>query len=190
MRLGTPRIGPVDAGRADAEQKALLESVAQQGRPPLNVFATFARFPDAARAFLAWGGYILSGRNALDPRQRELAILRTGYNCRSGYEWTQHVPIGRRAGLTDAEIAQIKAGPDEGDWQALDRAILQACDQLHQNQFVETATWDALAPLGDKGRMDLVMTVGQYTQVSMFLNSLGVQLDEGQTLDPDLDLRG
>ena len=34
--------------------------------------------------------------------------------------------------------------------------------------------------------MDLVFTVGQYTQVSMLLNTFGVQLDEGQVLDPDL----
>jgi hypothetical protein len=34
--------------------------------------------------------------------------------------------------------------------------------------------------------MDLVFTVGQYTQVSMILNSFGVQLDQSQTLDPDL----
>jgi hypothetical protein len=34
--------------------------------------------------------------------------------------------------------------------------------------------------------MDMVFTAGQYTQVSMILNSLGVQLDPGQTLDPDL----
>ena len=50
-------------------------------------------------------------------------------------------------------------------------------------------TWAALAALDDKARMDLVMTVGQYTQVSMMLNSFGVQLDPGQTLDPDLDRR-
>jgi hypothetical protein len=30
---------------------------------------------------------------------------------------------------------------------------------------------------------------GRYTQVSMMLNSFGVQLDEGQTLAPDLDMR-
>ena len=34
--------------------------------------------------------------------------------------------------------------------------------------------------------MDVVFTAGQYTQVSMFLNTFGVQLDEGQALDPDL----
>jgi hypothetical protein len=34
--------------------------------------------------------------------------------------------------------------------------------------------------------MDLVFTVGQYTQVSMILNTFGVPLDPGQVLDPDL----
>ena len=37
--------------------------------------------------------------------------------------------------------------------------------------------------------MDVVFTAGQYTQVSMILNTFGVQLDEGQTLDSDLDGR-
>jgi len=31
-----------------------------------------------------------------------------------------------------------------------------------------------------------VFTAGQYNLVSMALNTLGVQLDEGMTLDPDL----
>ena len=47
----------------------------------------------------------------------------------------------------------------------------------------------ALEPLGDKGRMDLVFTVGQYTQVSMMLNSFGVQLEDESQLNPELDLR-
>ena len=38
--------------------------------------------------------------------------------------------------------------------------------------------------------MDLVYTIAQYSQVSMLLNSFGVQLDEGLALDPDLDRRG
>ena len=189
MRLSEPRIAPIDAGSADEDQKALLDALASRGRPVLNVFKTFARFPDAARAFLEWGGYILSNRNRLSPRRRELAILRTGFNCRSGYEWTQHVPIGRRAGLTVEEIEAIKRGGEAEIWDGLDRAILAACDELHRDQFVRPDTWQALESLGDRGRMDLVMTVGQYTQVSMFLNSLGVQLDEGQELDPELDWR-
>jgi hypothetical protein len=38
----------------------------------------------------------------------------------------------------------------------------------------------------EKQCMDVVFTAGQYTQVSMMLNTFGVQLDPGQKLDPDL----
>ena len=189
MRLAAPRIAPVDLDRIDAEQEAALAPVRQGRLGVLNIFRTLAHSPKALSRFLEWGSYILSKRNALPEREREIAILRTGFNCGSGYEWTQHKAIGLAAGLSEAEILAIKQGPDEPAWSAIDRAILTACDELTRDFFVSDAIWAELAPLGDKGRMDLVMTVGQYTQVSMMLNSFGVQLDEGQTLDPDLDRR-
>ena len=189
MRLSAPRIAPVDLDRLTPEQEEALAPLRKGQLGVLNVFATLAQAPKALTRFLAWAGYILSKRNSLGERERELAILRTGFNCGAGYEWTQHREIGLRGGLTEAEITAIKQGPDEPAWSAIDRAILTACDELTRDFFVSDATWAALAALGDKGRMDVVMTVGQYTQVSMMLNSFGVQLDEGQTLDPDLDRR-
>lgn len=192
MRLSAPRIEPVDLGRLDADQRAALAPFLATdggkvgGGKILNIFRTLAHAPKALTAFLAWGNYILSKRNALTPRDREVVILRTGYNCRSGYEWTQHKRIGLDCGLTEAEIARIKAGPDADGWSDLDRAMLRATDELTSDHFVTDTTWAALAPLGDKGRMDLVMTVGQYTQVSMILNSFGVQVEDGWDVDPDL----
>jgi 4-carboxymuconolactone decarboxylase len=196
LRLDHPRIEPVDLDRLDGDQRAALEPFLASGANVvggkvgggkiLNIFRTLAHAPKALTAFLAWGNYILSKRNALSPRDRELVILRTGYNCRSGYEWTQHKRIGLDCGLTEAEIARIKAGPDAHGWNDLDRTMLRATDELTTDHFVADTTWAALAPLGDKGRMDLVMTVGQYTQVSMILNSFGVQVEDGWDVDPDL----
>ncbi len=186
MRTTTPRIPPVQDDTATEAQAAVLAPMAERG-PVLNVFRTVAQEPDAAKAFLAWGGYILSKRNAVAPREREIAILRTGFLCRSGYEWTQHVRIAREAGVTEAEIAAIKVGPGDPTWGDLDRLILRATDELFADKFIADATWAGLAEhFSRKQLMDLVFTVGQYTQVSMFLNSFGVQLDPGQTLDPDL----
>ena len=192
MRLSKPRIEPVDLDRLDSDQHAALEPFLASdggkvgGGKILNIFRTLAHAPKALTAFLAWGNYILSKRNALSPRDRELVILRTGYNCRSGYEWTQHQRIGLDCGLTEEEIARIKAGPDADGWSDLDQAMLRATDELTADHFVTDATWATLAPLGDKGCMDLVMTVGQYTQVSMILNSFGVQVEDGWDVDPDL----
>jgi len=190
--LSAPRIEPVDLDRLDADQRAALEPFLASdggrvgGGRILNIFRTLAHAPKALTAFLGWGNYILSRRSALSPRDRELVILRTGYNCRSGYEWTQHKRIGLDSGLTADEIERIKGGPDADGWSAIDRAMLRATDELTSDHFVSDASWTALAPLGDKGRMDLVMTVGQYTQVSMMLNSFGIQVEDGWDVDPDL----
>ncbi|MEI9994745.1 MAG: carboxymuconolactone decarboxylase family protein [Rhizomicrobium sp.] len=183
MRLTQPRIAPLTDAELTPEQQEIL---APMGGRVLNIFRTLVREPKAIRGFLAWGNYVLSKRNALPAREREIVILRIGFLCRSGYEWTQHVGIGKREGLNDDEIARIKQGADAG-WGAADAALIRASDELHAGQFVTDATWKALgAHFTQKQCMDVVFTAGQYTQVSMILNSFGVQLDEGQTLDPDL----
>ena len=184
MRLTSPRIAPLQNAEMDAEQQ---EIVAPMGDRVLNIFRTMVAAPKAAKGFLAWGNYVLSRRNDLPAREREIVILRIGFLCKAGYEWTQHVPIGVRAGLTEDEVARIKLGADAPGWTPADQALLKASDELHHDQFITDATWAALkAHFSDKQCMDVVFTAGQYTQVSMILNSFGVQLDAGQTLDPDL----
>jgi len=185
VRLPAPRIAPATEAELDPAAREALAALPERTRG-FNIFRTMARAPDALRAFLAWGNYVLSRENSLSPRQRELAILRTGYLCKSGYEWAQHCVIGLGSGIAESEFAAIKAGPDSPHWAPLEAAMLRACDELVGDHFITTPTWQALAELGERARMDLVYTVGQYTQVSMLLNSFGVQLDPGLAPDPDL----
>jgi len=192
MRLKHPRIEPVDLDQLDETQQEALSPFANPdnlvgGGKVLNIFRTLVHAPKALKAFLVWGNYILSQRNDLSPRHREMVILRTGWNCKSGYEFAQHTRIGGICGLTHEDIARIKLGPDAEGWSDLERAMLCAADELHSDQFISHATWNNLAELGDKGRMDLVFTVGQYTQVSMMLNTFGIQLEDQDVPDPELD---
>ena len=53
---------------------------------------------------------MLSRRNSLPAREREIVILRVGFLCKSGYEFTQHTRIGLNEGLSEDEIAAIKQG--------------------------------------------------------------------------------
>jgi len=186
MRLTSPRVAPVPLDGCTEEQREIVAPMLARGKV-LNIFRTMLNHPVAAKAFLVWGSYILSKKSTLPPREREIVILRTGFLCRSGYEWTQHVPIGKRAGLTDDEISRIKLGAEALRWSEADSALLRAVDDLHREQFVTEPVWAELSKhFEERQRMDLVFSVGQYTQVSMLLNSFGVQLDEGQALDPDL----
>jgi 4-carboxymuconolactone decarboxylase len=189
MHLPHPRIPPLELSALTPAQRDALARATLPGRPPLNIFRTLAHTPEALAAFLAWGSYVLSKQNSLPAREREIVVLRIGYLCRSGYEWTQHVEIGQRAGLTQREIDAIKGAEICWDSEA-DLALLNACDELHADQFVSDETWTKLRKhFSDRQCMDAVFTAGQYTQVCMMLNTFGVQLDEGQELDPDLDQR-
>ncbi len=185
MRLKAPRVEPLPDGQLSAEIKDML-GPRFRGIPVPNIFRTLAKAPKAYKRFMVWGGYILSDANDLRPRQRELVILRVGYLLKSGYEWAQHVRIGTDCGLTNSEIEQIKLGPEATGWDPEDRSLLKAADQLINDAFVSEATWAELSWLTEKQKMDLVMTVAQYTQVSMMLNTFGVQLDDDLELDPDL----
>ncbi|MBU3069522.1 carboxymuconolactone decarboxylase family protein [Aestuariicella sp. G3-2] len=195
MRLSQSRIAPLsdvelEADHLSDDQKAALEPYLASGRV-FNIFRTLARAPKALARFNQWGGYILSARNELPSRERELVILRTGWCCRSGYEWAQHRIIGLRCGLTEVEIENVKRSIREGGWSELDSALLQAVDDLVSDHFVSDSVWSVLSKhLTQKQCMDVVFTVGQYTQVSMMLNSFGVQLDEGLPADSDLAVRG
>lgn len=186
MRLTQPRIAPV-ADAALSEEQQAVAAVLTQHRPLLNIYRTLIHAPKALSRFLEWGGYILSRRNSLPPRQREIVILRVGFLCKSGYEFTQHTAIGRREGLSEAEIGAIKRGADAGTWSDAEAALIRAADDLVTDHFVSDPVWAELTRHFDQKQcMDIVFTAGQYTQVSMFLNSFGVQLEPGQVLDPDL----
>ena len=189
MRLSRPRIPALADHELDDDQREALEPYRGGEHGAYNIFRTFAHAPRPLRRFGFWGGYILGRHNSLPPRERELVILRVGFVCKAGYEWAQHVVIGRDAGLTDDEIERIKAGADADGWSAADAALIRAVDELVGDHFISDATWTSLADdagLNDRQRMDVVFTTGQYTQVSMMLNTFGVQLDDFLVADPDL----
>ncbi len=181
MRLETPRIRALAPEEWDAEVKDAFASLGSGANPmgALNIFRTLANHPKLAKRWLVFGNHVL-GKNTLPPREREIVILRIGWLCRSEYEWSQHVVIGKREGLSDEEIARIGVGPDAPGWSDLERALLRATDELKKDAFVSDATWRELGrSLNTQQLMDLVFTVGQYNLVSMALNSFGVQLDPG-----------
>jgi 4-carboxymuconolactone decarboxylase len=186
MRLKTPRIHPVPESEWTPEQREALAPYAKRNQL-FNIYTTLGRVPEALKAFVAWGGFVL-GRSSLPERERELLILRVGWNCKAGYEWAQHARLGRGAGLTAEELTGIKRGPDWEAWSESDRLLLRAADELHRTQFVADDTWNALSQRwNERQRMDLVFVVGNYTQVCMILNTFGVQLDPILRSDPDFE---
>lgn len=179
MGRTAPRLAPLPESEWDADAREILGGIRQSGGRLLNIFTTLAHHSKLLKRWLVFGNHVLL-RSSLPPRERELLILRIGCLCRSEYEWGQHVEIGRQLGMGEEEIRRICEGPDAAGWEPFDATLLRAADELHADSRIGDATWQALGErYDDKQRLDLIFTVGQYTLVSMALNTLGVELDEG-----------
>jgi 4-carboxymuconolactone decarboxylase len=183
-RTERPRIAPLAVEDWDAalREQLLGNRPAEMGEgaaPVFNIFKTLANHPKLAGKFGIWGNQILF-RSSLSPRDRELAILRVGWLCKAAYEWGHHVDIAlHHAGMDAADVDLARAGPAAGS-DAADDVLLRAVDELVGDHFIGDATWAQLSTRYDNTQLiDLVFTVGQYTMVSMALNSFGVQLEPG-----------
>lgn len=176
--------------RSERDDPALAELFARGLRggdgEVLHIFGALANHPDLLRRWLVFAAHVLS-KSTLSARDRELLILRTGWNCASRYEWGQHVLIARDSGLGNDEIERVKAGPAAPGWSAADAALLKAADELHERSAIGDDTWAELAGrLTPEQLLDVVATVGNYHLVAMFVNTLRVPLDPGVPDDPDV----
>ncbi len=182
--MTTPRLSPLPLDEWSDEARDAMGKMFSADGKPLNIFATLARHPKMLKRWLVFAGHVLS-KSTLPERDRELAILRVGYLCRSAYEWGQHVIIGRRCGISDAEITALTVGPDDPIWSPFDAAVVRAADELHTVARISDATWATLqARYDEKQLLDLVAAIGNYHVVSFFLNTCGVPLDEGVDSSP------
>ena len=145
----------------------------------VNVVATMAHNRMVSKAL---GGFAQSMLFAgeLPRRQVEIAVLRMGWNCQSIYEFGQHTLFGLDAGLTQGEIYYTTRPISQGGWSAPDAAILQLVDDLYAADCVTDATWaEASKHFSGPDIVHILGAAGCYRVISGFLNSAGVQLDEG-----------
>lgn len=192
-----PRISPLPRAEWSSEmtdfiggfrKSALGDKPADGRQSGANLLGTLARYPALTKSFLAFNGHILYG-TSLSVRQREILVLRVAVLRHCGYEWAQHVILGREAGLGDAEVAGVIDGPDAPVWSPTDRALLRAVDDLLGTGKVGDDTWDVLAKEFDEQQlMDVVFTVGTYEMVAFALRSFGVEPEPD--LAPHIQDRG
>jgi alkylhydroperoxidase family enzyme len=161
--LRNPRIAPLEGGG-------------------IRVTRTFNRHPRLSQAQGGLYGYVLNG-SPLSDHDRELLILRIGWNAQAVYEWAKHVGSVGRARDHGLEPLRIAEGPGADGWSPLSVTLLTLADELYRDAMVSDETWAAItAEFDTRETMSALMTVSTYRLVSMSLNAFGVQIlptDEG-----------
>lgn len=159
-------------------QRALAQMLPEErrnAREAGNALTMLVHHPKLARVFLRFNVHLLYG-STLPANLRELAILRTAHRRGCEYEWAHHVTMGKDAGLTDDDIADLQhsTGRDE-----LHQAVLDAADELEERSRLSPATEAVLSKHLDEHQLiDLVFTIGCYGMLAMAFNTFGVELDE------------
>ncbi|MGK8436799.1 carboxymuconolactone decarboxylase family protein [Ectopseudomonas hydrolytica] len=143
-----------------------------------NLFLTLMRHRHVFRFWARFAARLMP-YGTLDRVDCELAILRVAWNCRSQYEWYQHVAIGLDAGLTAADVARVTEGPDSTGWSEHQATVIRAADEVHETRIISDATWQKLSRrYDDKLLIELCMVIGHYEMLASLLNSLGIQPEE------------
>jgi 4-carboxymuconolactone decarboxylase len=146
---------------------------------PFNIYRTLAHHPRMVREWLQFADSIRFNAK-LSSRDRELLILRTGVNCKCEYEWGQHVPYAREAGMSEDEINAIVRPISSWDWSEKDIVLLEVADELHMSSNINESLWKLLsAHFQNDELVEIIMLVGQYHLVSFVLNGFSVERDAG-----------
>jgi 4-carboxymuconolactone decarboxylase len=164
------------AAFGDRATERLLADGPDAPRVP-NVLTTMMRHPALAGPFLVYNAVLLN-TPTLEPRLRELMILRVAWRTRSHYEWVQHVRIAQSCGVTAQELEAIGSGSDAAEWTPLETDLLAATDQLLDRYVIDDGTWARLADqLDERQLIEVAFVVGTYTCLAMAFNSVGLELD-------------
>ena len=152
----------------------------------IRVTRTFGRHPRLSAVQGGTYNFVL-GASPLTDHDRELLILRIGWNCQAEYEWAKHVGSVGRARDHGLEPRLIAQGPGADGWSPFSVTLLILADELYRDAAVSNETWDAItADFDTRETISALMTVSTYRLVSMSLNAFGVQILETDEGLPDI----
>lgn len=179
--MAAARLPLFHPGDLDAEQRRLYETITasrteNRGTPGSIVdaagrlrgaFAAMLLHPPLGHA-LQQLGKVIRYEGQLSARAREIAILAVAAHRRSEFQQVVHEEIGRRAGLTDIQVAALRdaqdltfADPEEDAVLHLTRTLVVG-DGLTDEEF-ERYT----AVLGQVTIFELTTLVGYYTMLDL-----------------------
>lgn len=139
-----------------------------------KIVRTFAHHPKLMLAWIKFNGRLLRGAR-LDPKLRELMILRIAWHFRAHYEWVQHVIEGADHGIGAELIAAVKQGPEHPLFSDFERTALRAVEQMLADAEVDDTTWAVLAERLDyQQQFEFIFVVGVYIIVAIMFKTLRV----------------
>jgi 4-carboxymuconolactone decarboxylase len=145
------------------------------GQPP-NLYKALGNHP---KLVAAWTEFSKTLRHdTRTPRSlRELVILRGAQLMRSEYEWAQHLPMARHAGVSEAQIKDLPAWKSSESFSAKEKAALALAEAVTQGRVGDEVYAEAMRHFDHHDYVELSIVAAFYAMVGRMLDAMGVQLE-------------
>jgi alkylhydroperoxidase family enzyme len=159
------------------ESKFTKEQREQLERVPINLTRMLLHCPvEMVKSFLDFALSFRSGN--LEPKIRELVILRMATLRGSSYELKHHLPAAKMAGLSEEEISAITSAQPSGLDQKLS-VMIQLVDDCSQLGKVSDSSFQKAFKIFSMPEIaEATLLAGLYEMLACFLKSMGVDLDQ------------
>jgi 4-carboxymuconolactone decarboxylase len=162
------RFKPLTYAELTPEQRTFADKELAKGRKPeTGPFNIYLRSPQTAELAQPYSDYLRF--KAPTPRKyKEIAIMLTSRYWGGQYVWYSHRQQALDAGLTPAFISAMAAGERPATMSADETTVYDFCSQLLTTRQVSDNNFKAMTDVvGERGIVDLVALMGQYTGLTM-----------------------
>ncbi len=165
------RMPPLPADKmTEAQRKAAGEMIGGPRKGVKGPFIPLLRSPELMDRLQKVGEY-LRFQSSLPQRISELIMLVVSREWTQHFEWFVHVPLGRKAGISEDTISALAEGrrpPGMSEDEALAHDF---CVELLRNKGVSETTYrSAVMKFGENGVIDMIGVAGYFTTMSMVMN--------------------
>lgn len=119
----------------------------------------------------------LLSKGTIPMLEKDRIIIRAAWRLDCPYEYTHHVNMGLRHGLSKEEIVSLTQ-ETSGDWDGRTRAVMAAVDELTAKRDLSSPAWEALkAYYTDQQMYEFIALVSNYDMVAIIDNTLRVPVE-------------
>lgn len=163
---------PTRASLTDPAMQQRWDRQAERG-PVLNIMRLMMANPQIElNARQIWRA------SGLEPRAREIVILRCAFTQQSTYEWHQHVRIAGNEGLTPAEITAVGHWRESKLFSDAERALLAYVDELAATPRPSDAIFAAFAAgRSDAEILGVTMLITLYFQLARIMAAMDLETE-------------
>lgn len=171
-------VTPIEAPATD-QLREFYERIenTSRGLGVLNIFKVMAHSPDLMDAWWRMMALLFS-RLELDPRLRELAILRLFQLRHTPYGFAHHVRLGLETGVTQEQVDALDGYDTSGLFSPLDRLVLRYTDAVTRlDDRAPALAAELRGELSERQVVELTFCIANWNLMAHLLMPLEVELE-------------